>query len=341
MLARLIIGLGVLLAPFVISSAQAETTARILSFDNLAGWQEDNHQAAFDAYKETCKLMDDPEWSNLCEFAHSNPDPKAFFELFFRPVIIENGTPTLFTGYFEPELRGARYPDGRHRYPLYRKPQGEAATFTRQQIDQTDALKGLEIAWVDNPVDIYFLQIQGSGRVKLTDGSSIRVGYAGENGHPNRSIAQKLIDEGIMTRSQASNARIRDWFGRNPSFGQEVLWTNPSYVFFRKLALPPNKGPRGAMNRSLTSLRSLAVDPRYVTLGSPVWIEKPGNPTLHRLMVAQDTGAAIKGAQRADVFFGTGEVAGKVANQIKDGGRMVVLMPIQLAFAMAPEGELE
>lgn len=330
-----------LLAPFVVSEAVAETTARVLSFDSLAGWHQDNHQAALEAYKESCSLMKDQEWSNLCAFAQSNPEAKAFFELFFRPVIVENGSPTLFTGYFEPELNGARFPDGLHRYPLYRKPKGSAANYTRQQIDETGALRGLEIAWIDNPVDVYYLQIQGSGRVRLTDGSSIRVGYGGENGHPNRSIAQTMINQGILPRAQASAARIRDWFSRNPSLGQQILWSNPSYVFFRKLSLPSNKGPRGAMNRSLTSLRSIAVDPRFTTLGAPVWVEKAGSPALQRLMVAQDVGAAIKGAQRADVFFGTGDVAGKIANQTNDGGRMVVLMPIQLAFALAPDGALE
>lgn len=330
-----------LLAPFVVSEASAEKTARILSFDTLSGWHSDNHQAALEAYQESCSGMKDPEWETLCAFAKSNPDAKAFFELFFRPVLIEDGAPTLFTGYFEPELSGARFQDGFHRYPLYRKPKGAAAKYTRRQIDESGALRGLEIAWIDNPVDVYFLQIQGSGRVRMTDGSSIRVGYGGENGHPNRSIAQTLINQGVMTRSQASNANIRDWFGRNPAHGQQVLWSNPSYVFFRKLSLPPNKGPRGAMNRSLTSLRSLAIDPRYTPLGAPVWVEKGGSPALQRLMIAQDTGAAIKGAQRADVFFGTGDVAGRIANQANDGGRMVVLMPIQLAFAVAPDGAQE
>ncbi|AML50861.1 murein transglycosylase A [Falsihalocynthiibacter arcticus] len=341
MISRLKIGLGVLLAPFVVSEASAEATARVLSFDSLSGWHTDNHQAALEAYQGTCSRMEDQEWASLCAFAQSNPDAKAFFELFFRPVIIENGTPTLFTGYFEPELNGARFPDSIYRYPLYRKPQEPYINYTRQQIDETGALRGLEIAWVDNPVDVYYLQIQGSGRVNLTDGSSIRLGYGGENGHPNRSIAQTMIDQGIIPRSQASAARIRDWFGRNPGFGQQILWSNPSYVFFRKLSLPSHKGPHGAMSRPLTSMRSLAVDPLYTTLGAPVWIEKSGSPSLQRLMVAQDKGGAIKGAQRADIFFGTGDVAGKIAGQTKDGGRMVVLMPIQLAFAMAPEGAQE
>lgn len=330
-----------LLAPFVVSEASAELTARVLSFDSLSGWHLDDHQAALEAYQESCSLMKDPEWIGLCSFAKSNPEAKDFFELFFRPVIVENGTPTLFTGYFEPELNGARFQDSYYRYPLYRKPNGVTVNYTRKQIDETGALRGLEIAWIDNPVDVYYLQIQGSGRVRLRDGTSIRVGYGGENGHPNRSIAQTMIDQGILPRSQASAARIRDWFGRNPSFGQQILWSNPSYVFFRKLSLPPNKGPRGAMNRSLTSLRSIAIDPRFTTLGAPVWVEKAGRPSLQRLMIAQDTGAAIKGAQRADVFFGTGDVAGTIANQTNDGGRIIVLMPIQLAFSMATDGGLE
>lgn len=328
-------GLGITLAPF---SATAETSARLLEFDALAGWQTDDHSAALGVFQETCRLMDSAEWRNLCAFAATEPDAKSFFELLFRPVLIEDGSPTLFTGYFEPELRGARAPGGPYRYPLYQKPNDSRSNYTRRDIDQSGALRGLEIAWVDNPVDVYYLQIQGSGRVRLSDGSSLRVGYGGENGHPNRSIAQELINRGIMRRSEASNKRIRNWFGRNPMLGQEILWSNPSYVFFRKISVPSDKGPRGAMNRSITALRSLAVDPRYIPLGAPVWMEKAGRPALQRLMVAQDTGAAIKGAQRADVFFGTGDAAGEIAAQTNDAGRMVVLMPIQLAFAVAPDG---
>ncbi|MCV6825621.1 MULTISPECIES: murein transglycosylase A [Halocynthiibacter] len=334
MLRWLITGLGIVLAPL---AANAETTARVLEFDTLSGWQDDDHAAALDVFQETCRLMDDAEWRNLCAFAATGPDAKNFFELFFRPVLIEDGSPALFTGYFEPELFGSRSRNGQYRYPLYRKPPAEYVNLTRKEIDQSSLLSGLAIAWVDNPVDVYYLQIQGSGRVRLTDGSAIRVGYGGENGHPNRSIAQELINRGIMKRSEASNARIRSWFNRNPSLGQEILWTNPSYVFFRKVSVPGNKGPRGAMNRSITALRSLAVDPRYIPLGAPVWMEKSGRLALKRLMVAQDTGAAIKGAQRADVFFGTGAAAGEIAAQTNDAGRMVVLMPIQTAFAIAPD----
>ncbi len=323
------------------ATAQAETTARMLSFENLTGWARDDHHAALDAFLETCTRFEDAEWGALCNFAKASDNPaaaRAFFELFFRPVMIEDGAPAHFTGYFEPELLGAHHRSARFRYPLYPKPSGDRARLTRQQIEQSNALAGSELVWIDNPVDVYYLQIQGSGRVRLSDGGTMRVGYGGENGHPNRSIAQELIDRRIMGRHQASAANIRQWVRRNPALGQEILWSNPSYVFFRRIRTPDHKGPLGAMNRSITALRSLAVDPRYVPLGAPVWMEKSGNLSIQRLMIAQDTGGDIKGAQRADVFIGTGESAGKIASQINDTGRMVVLMPIQLAFEMVPEG---
>ena len=131
---------------------------------------------------------------------------------------------------------------------------------------------------------------------------------------------------------------IRNWVRRNPVAGRELLYHNPSYVFFREVShVPPHRGPLGAMNRSITALRSIAVDPAHVPLGAPVWIEKDGTNPLRRLMIAQDTGSAIKGAQRADVFFGTGESAGRQAGRLRDPGRLVVLMPIQRAYALLPE----
>ncbi len=324
--------------------AEAETHYKILEFDGLDGWAEDDHGAALNVFRETCGDMKDPDWQALCALAGDQTDAKSFFELFFRPVMIEDDSPPLFTGYFEPELRGSTSPTPRFRHPVYRMPpeaRNERQWLSRRDIETGDAMKdrGLEIAWVDDPVELFFLQIQGSGRIRLPNGQFIRVGYGGSNGHDYRSIGVELVRRGIYKAHQVSAEVIKNWVRRNPAEGEELLRHNPSYVFFRTVNhVPAEQGPLGAMNRSITEMRSIAVDPAHVPLGAPVWIEKDGEEPLRRLMVAQDTGSAIKGAQRADIFIGTGRAAGIRAGKLKDPGRMVVLLPIQRAYAMLPEG---
>lgn len=323
-------------------TSHAEVLYSVLSFDQLDGWKKDDHQAAFETFKSTCQDMKDPDWRAVCKFAATNPDPREFFELLFRPVLINDGNDALFTGYFEPELDGARQPSGRFRYPVYRMPpEAERGTWlSRREILESGVMKGrgLEIAWVDDPVELFFLQIQGSGRIKMTDGSVIRVGYRGSNGHPYRSIGVELVSRKIYSAHQVSADVIKNWVRRNPEKGRELLYHNPSYVFFRVVnSVPAHKGPLGAMNRSVTDMRTIAVDPAFTPLGAPVWIEKDGQNPLRRLMVAQDTGSAIKGAQRADIFFGTGDKAGRAAGRLRDPGQMMVLLPIQRAYALLPE----
>ena len=206
-------------------------------------------------------------------------------------------------------------------------------------MEETGAMegRGLEIAWVDDAVELFFLQIQGSGRIRLPDGRHIRVGYGGKNGHEYRSIGRELVRRGVYNAHQVSAQVIKNWVRRNPVDGLELLRHNPSYVFFREVSeVPAELGPLGAMNRSVTEMRTVAVDPRYTPLGAPVWVEKNGKGKIRKLMIAQDTGSAIKGAQRADIFFGTGDEAGLKAGRLKDPGRMIVLMPIQRAYAYLP-----
>lgn len=318
-------------------------TYKVLSYDDLDGWAEDDHSAALSVFQDTCRDMRDSDWQTLCAYATQKPDPRAFFELLFRPVLIEDGNAALFTGYFEPELDGSRVQTARYRYPVYAMPP-EAKRIrpwlTRRDILSTDVMngRGLEIAWVDDSVELFFLQIQGSGRIRLPDGNFIRVGYSGANGHLYRSIGAELVRRNVYKPHQVSAQVIKNWVRRNPVEGRELLLHNNSYVFFRNVdQVPAHKGPLGAMNRSITRMRSVAVDPKFVELGSPVWLEKDGKKPLRRLMMAQDTGGAIKGAQRADVFFGTGDKAGGAAGRLRDPGRMMVLMPIQRAFALLPE----
>ena len=316
----------------------ANQTFTQLTFDDLDGWADDDHAAALSVFTESCGDIPRPEWQRLCAFAKDGPPARDFFETFFQPVLVEDGDPMLFTGYFEPELRGSPVRTERYRYPLYALPPElvEGTPFlTRREIEEQGALAGrdLEIAWLDDAVDLFFLQVQGSGRVRMTDGRRIRVGYAGKNGHDYSSIGQELVSRGLFEAHQVSAGVIRDWVRDNPDDGRDLMWVNNSYVFFREVSeVPTNKGPLGAMNRSITAMRSVAVDPEVTLLGAPVWIEKDGTDPLRRLMIAQDTGSAIKGAQRADIFYGTGDTAGLAAGQVKDGGRMVVLMPVDYAL---------
>ncbi|WP_163847887.1 murein transglycosylase A [Pseudooceanicola aestuarii] len=321
----------------------AETTYSVLSFKDLVGWPTDDHDAALKVFLKTCGDMKDPDWQAICKVAANQPAGRTFFELFFTPVLIQDGTPALFTGYFEPELRGSLTPTDEYRYPVYAMPpeaRGSGVWLSRRRIEEDLPLagRGLEIAWVDDPVELFFLQIQGSGRVLLPDGSHLRLGFAGSNGHKYRSIGVELVRRGIYDQHQVSAQVIRNWVRRNPVEGAELLKHNPGYVFFREVRdVSPEEGPKGAMNRSITEGRTVAIDPAYIPLGAPVWVEKQGNRKLLRLMIAQDTGSAIKGPQRADIFTGTGHHAWRQASRMKDGGRMVVLMPIQRAYAMMTE----
>lgn len=323
--------------------ASSETTFEVLDFADLEGWAQDDHAVALTTFRNTCMDRREPDWTSLCAVAENIENPRAFFELFFRPVLIRDGKDALFTGYFEPELDGALRPDARYRYPVYATPpEARGGSFvSRREIEEGGVLRGrgLEIAWVDDPVELFFLQIQGSGRIRLPDGRMIRVGYGGKNGHEYRSVGQEMVRRGIYQTHQVSAQVIKNWVRRNPAQGQELLWHNPSFVFFREVSeVPADRGPLGAMNRSITTMRSVAVDPAFVPLGAPVWVEKEGQNPIRRLMIAQDTGSAIKGAQRADIFFGTGDQAGRAAGRLRDPGRMLVLLPIQRAYALLSEG---
>ena len=326
------------------SVAMAEIKREILTYDDLIGWEADDHAAGLAVFAETCGDMEGAEWDALCRIARTGPPARDFFETFFLPVRVYDEAPTLFTGYFEPELSGSLEPDARFRFPLYAVPPDlpeDGPWLTRREIEEGAALagRGLEIAWVDDPVALYFLHVQGSGRVRLPDGSLLRVGYGAANRQPYSSIGAELVARGLFEPHQVSADVIANWVRKHPEDGRELLWTNDSFVFFREVnEVPPDRGPLGAMNRSITALRSIAVDPAYVALGTPMWVEKDGSGGFQRLMVAQDTGSAIKGPQRADIFYGTGAAAGRAAGRVRDGGRLIQLLPIQQAYALV-EGD--
>ncbi len=293
-----------------------------LSFADLAGWADDDHHAALDVFLQTCAAVPG-DWTD------PGTDPRAFFESRFQPTLTADGTPMLFTGYYEPELPGALQRGGIFQHPIYAPPPDLVAGqpwLSRRRIEETNALAGLEILWLASAVDRFFLQVQGSGRITLPDGQTIRVGFAAKNGHPYASIGAELIRRGELTPERASAQALRDWIAAHPDREQALLWTNPSYVFFREInAVPATDGPIGTLGASITPLRSIAVDPAFTPLGLPVWIEMDND--LHRLMIAQDTGSAIKGAQRADIFYGTGDAAGDQAGRTKTAGRMITLLP--------------
>ena len=331
---------GLILAAF---SFAAMAQADILDFEQLEGWSMGGQAQALAAFVITCDKLDTPEWRPICAVAQDVPkgdeaSARAFFEMFFKPVVIGQ-PPALFTGYYEPELRGSLTRGGRFTVPLYRRPPDlrDGAVYHSRAAIEAGVLagRGLELVWVDDPVEAFFLHIQGSGRVRLPDGSHVRLGYAGRNGHGYRSVGQELIRRGLMQPHEVSAQRIKAFVRANPALGQEILASNPSYIFFRKIGdLRADQGPIGAMGRPLTALSSVAVDPRHTQLGTPVWIDKEGANPLRRLMIAQDTGGAIKGAQRADIFFGFGDEAGLKAGVLRDGGRMVQLLPIDRAYAL-------
>ena len=326
----------------VTGPVQAEIqSVEVLDFDQLDGWDDDDHAAALETFLQTCPDMQEPDWNSLCAIALNPTNPKLFFELFFRPVMISDGSDPLFTGYFEPELSGSRVETPEYRYPVYGPPTDIQGRWpSRREIETTDVMKGkgLEIVWVNDLGALFFAQIQGSTRVKLTDGSSIRLGYAAANGYNYRSVGQEMVRRGIYQPHEVSAEVIRNWVKRNPTDGPELLRYNPSYVFFAEVTKTnEDQGPLGAMNWPLTALRTIAVDPEYVPLGAPVWIEKDGALRLRRIMIAQDIGSAIKGAQRADIFVGSGPEAGQEAARMRDTGRLIVLTPIQRAYAMVEE----
>lgn len=291
---------------------------------------------------------------------------RAFLRDWFQPYAAADHERRegLFTGYYEPLLLGAREPDERFSVPLYQRPEdlvsvdlgefdaelagrrlvgrldgGRLRPFpSRAEIDE-GALAGrdLELVWVDDVIDAFFLHIQGSGQVALPNGGRMRVGYADQNGHPYRAIGRDLMELGELERDEVSLQSIRAWLEANPERAFELMHRNPSYIFFRELAeLAEEDGPLGAQGAPLTPLRSLAVDRRFVPYGAPVWLDTTapypdGEAPFRRLMIAQDTGGAIRGPVRGDVFWGAGEDAEWIAGHMRHPGRYYLLLPKSLA----------
>lgn len=349
---------------------------RLVAFADLAGWHDDHQSAAVLALLHSCaerlKAADTAEvgpggiaghvadWRSPCEAAAQlspgdDAAARAFFETWFRPFRCADNDETqgLFTGYYEPELMGARRRQPPFETPLLRRPpdlvQVDLGDFrselrgqrlagkvvdgrlrpyaTRAEIEAgaLDPLR-LELLWVEDPVAAFFLEIQGSGRIDLPDGSQMRVGYDGQNGWPYVAIGRVLVERHLLDKESATMPGIRAWLAAHPDQVKAILDANPSYVFFREV---PGDGPVGAEGAVLTPRRSLAIDTKFLPLGAPFWLDiaDADGVSLRRLMIAQDTGGAIRGPVRGDVFWGHGREAEQHAGTMRARGGYFLLLP--------------
>jgi len=330
----------------------------------LPDWQSVQLASSLLALRAECiSLKKKEQWQQLCAEAglldiSNNEGMRRFFENRFAPWQLRNGDGSeqgLITGYYEPLLYGSRVKTGHFRFPIYGEPddlliidlaklypqlkgmrlrgriEGKRVIpyYDRAGIDGAHAPKGKELLWVDDEISLFFLQVQGSGRIQLPDGSIVKLGYANQNGHRYKSIGKKLVEMGELTLAQASLKSIRQWGIDHPDRLKDLLYSNPSYVFFREMP-DALKSAVGAMGIPLTAGYSMAVDRRTIPLGMPVFLSTTWPNTdkpLNRLMLAQDTGGAIKGTIRGDFFWGFGTEAGKQAGSMKQKGRMWVLYP--------------
>ncbi|MCC6916677.1 MAG: MltA domain-containing protein [Nitrosomonas sp.] len=337
------------------------------SWSKLPGWQHESLIPAWNTFMQSCKSLEKhPPWQEVCSQAASirqtsEQTVRKFLENHFEPYQVTNpdgSTTGLATGYYEPLLKGSRKYSSRFRYPIYAAPDNLLAIelkdtqpgagqtslrgrlqgrkivsyYTRAEIENNrNLLKGKELLWVEDEVELFFLQIQGSGRIVLEDGETVKVGFADHNGHPYRSIGKVLIDRGDLPAWQASMQGIKQWGRQNPTKLKSLLQQNARYIFFRELP-PELTGPIGALGVPLTAGRSLAIDPSSIPLGAPVYLATTWPNTarpLNRLMIAQDTGSAIKGGVRADFFWGYSPDAQVQAGKMKQQAQMWVLLPKQ------------
>jgi len=383
---RIIASLVALLTINETAMAQTNSVLQKVTFNHIEGWLESDKTDSLVALIRSCIQMkeDDrafskkPEfggtfldWKEVCALAEKlpkNPNRKIvtqFFQDNFTPLRVNDPKRKqgLFTGYFEPVVKGSLMPAPDYQIPVYRRPddlvsftkseekqsglrygrmvEGKPTSYyTRQQIEK-GLFKGkkLELVWLKTPADAFFMQVQGSGRVELSDGTVMRLAYAGKTGLPYTAIGGVLVNNGQLKKKTLSMQTIRQWMEENPDKAQDLMWKNKSFVFFRILKdIDPELGPVGAQHVNLTPKTSLAVDRRYWSLGTPVWLDTKisldGSAITQpwrALLVAQDTGSAIRGYARGDVFWGSGDEAGVIAGQMKAAGTMVVLLPKKLA----------
>jgi membrane-bound lytic murein transglycosylase A len=340
----------------------ARLTLAAASYDQMAGWRDDGVTAAIPAFLRSCAMFlakpdDAPldpkgqgvdfgkigDWHPVCTAAAALPTgndqlARQFFENEFVPLLAGNNDKPdgLFTGYFEIELNGSHHRHGKYQTPLYRRPPNPGQ-YSRAEIeDGALGEQGLELLWVDDPIGAFFLEIQGSGKIRLHKGGTLRLSYDGANGRPYVAVGRLLVERGILPREAVSMNAIRQWMLANPADGAALRRENPSYVFFCEIS---GDGPLGAEQVVLTPGRSLAVDRRFIALGVPIWLdaEERFNTGVHRqLVMAQDTGGAIRGPVRGDLYWGSGAVAGNGAGAMNARGRYYLLLPKRVAERLVP-----
>lgn len=338
------------------ASATTATAADVLRVDELPGWREDAFERLHEALSRQCALARPPEpWSSLCAELPPAPELKAWVARRFvaRPLVREDRGPGLLTGYYEPVVTGSRRREHAGQAPLYRRPAdlvgGPGGTRlraqagspdpaqrtalapypTRAQIETGQLLAGQELVWIDDRVEAFFLHVQGSGRVRLRDGSELRVGFADHNGQPYHAIGRELVARGALAGGAADADAIKAWLRANPGEADAVMRTNRRYVFFREMPAGDG-GPPGALGVPLTPMRSVATDPAHVPPGALLFLDSThpdGGAPLRRLVVSQDRGAAIVGPVRADLFWGSGDEAGRLAGRTKQPARIWLLTP--------------
>ncbi|MEM7508420.1 MAG: MltA domain-containing protein [Pseudomonadota bacterium] len=303
-------------------------SATPLTFDDLNGWSDDDHEAALTAWKVSCEKAG---VGPLCRIPTRNA--RWFWEAHFTPIMFGDPQSSLFTGYYEPVIPASRKQSSKWHVPVYAPPKDLKRRwphYTRAEVE-TGALagKGLELFWLADPVDAFFLHIQGSGRLLLENGELVRLGFAAKNGHDYVSIGRIYNKRKKAAPLTYGAAPLRRWLRANPRDGAKLMRENPSFIYFQERhGLGMEQGPIGALGVPLTSGRSVAIDPAKNPLGQPLWIETDtAAGPMRRLMIGQDTGSAVKGHQRADIFFGTGDRAGQVAGSTRAEGRMISLVP--------------
>jgi membrane-bound lytic murein transglycosylase A len=337
-------------------SPPPKLTLKQARFDQLVGWNDDDMAAALPAIRKSCAAIAargagdalDPtlkqgdfgtagDWRPLCakagELHADSAEVRRFFESNFTPLLAGNNSKAdgLFTGYYEIALSGSRQQGGTFQTPIYRRPPDPKAYSHAEIANGALKGKGLELVWVDDPVAAYFLQVQGSGVVHLAEGGTLRLGYDGGNGRPYVAIGRLLVERGEVPLKEMTMARLHDWIAAHGEAGLALMRENPSYVFFKDI---PGDGPYGSEKVVLTAGRSLAIDRHFLPMGLPLWLEaeqrfQPG--IIRRLMVAQDTGGAIKGPVRGDVYAGSGDAAGQEAGAFNATGRYYLLVPNEVA----------
>lgn len=305
-----------------------------VSYDSLSGWQDDRFDEALPALLQGCKRPS-KEWRDFCAGLYkiqtqSSEKIAEYIQSHLKPyAVISNGsTKGTFTGYYEAELTGTRERISETQVPIYGLPydyQKDQKICSRSEIESNQNFEAPIIAWADDPVDKFILQIQGSGRMMTPDGE-IKLGYAGNNGHTFAGIGTIMKQAGVLERGKASMPEIRKWLKANPEQARTLMAQNPRYIFFKEIQ---GDSPYGAAGVILTPKRSIAVDNSYIPMNTPVWLETydPDGIPLKRLVVAQDIGTAIRGGVRADFFWGHGEEAFDKAGRMKSSGRYYLLLP--------------